>query len=424
MRPLVSLLAHGATLTEHDDLPPGGALIGRPVWGPTALLANLELRLGLATPRVNDAVRAQRWSRRLSEVQAGTRRFYTESYLADPLGTATTLLAMRDELVGAGWNGETIPRGTERLATFAELEVGAELPAGVPDRVRRAEDELRRLRLRPLDELHLAEPIAVWPARWRRIFALLEEMGVSVRPAPITFDASGDTDLARVQALLRGRTVQERPVLRGDGSLLVLRAETLTELAPAVAALLHKWNVPSTAIVRGGEPRALDDALVAYDLASSGVTCTSSWRAAAQVLPLAIELAFEPRDPYRILELLTLPIGPFEGLAGRELAAALSAAPGVGGPRWQEAKATIAELLKEGAETKLARVAEWLEAPGYKEIAPRSALLSVADRACAWLQGRLVHEREKGTNAATIDILGAAFFQAQTFREAAWPGSA
>jgi len=418
MTPLVSMLFKGATLTEHDDLAPRAALLGKPVWGPAALLANLELRLGLPTPDVNEAVRVQRWSRRLGEAQVAQPRFYTESYRVDPLGTATALLAMRDELVGAGWNGEPIPGGSARLAAFVELEAGAELPAGPVDRVRRVQDEIRRLHVRPFRELRFAEPLSVWPARWRRVFALLEELGVPVREALVTFAGNGDTDLGRVQALLRGDTIPGDKALNGDGSLLLLRAETSSDLAPALTALLRKWNEPSTAILRGGEAHTLDEALVAQGLASIGVTSVSTWRPAAQVLPLAIELTFEPRDPYRVLELLTLPIGPFEGIVGRELASALSEAPGIGGPPWQAARDKIAEHTKEDAEAKLARVAEWLETPGHTGTAPRPALVAVANRVCTWLQTRLAVERKKDESAARVDVLGAAFSQAHAFSEA------
>jgi ATP-dependent helicase/nuclease subunit B len=418
MTPLVSALFRGATLTEHDDLAPGAGLVGRPVWGPTALLANLELRLGLPTPDVNEAVRVQRWSRRLGALQVAGARFYTESYRVDPLGTATALLAMRDEMVNAGWNGNTVPGGNERIDTFVELEAGADLPPGPADRVRLVEDELRRLRVRPLTELRLAEPPSVWPTRWRRVFALLEELGVPVREAKVTFAGEGDSDLARVQALLRGDTGQEARALTGDGTLVLLRAETSSELAVALAALLRKWNQPSTAILRGGEAHLLDDALVAQGQPSIGVVSASAWRPAAQVLPLAIELAFEPRDPYRVLELLTLPIGPFEGLVGRELASALSDSPGIGGPPWQAAKEKIAEFTNEDAEAKLARITEWLETPGHKGTAPRAALVAIANRVCTWLQTRLAVERKKEGNPARVDVLGAAFSQAQAFREA------
>src|SRR5271156_4889975 len=99
LTPLTGVLLHGATLSEHDELAPGAGRLGKPVWTPGALLANLELRLGLPTPAVPAAVRVQAWSRCLGEVQASRPRFYTASYGVDPLGTATALLAMRDALV-------------------------------------------------------------------------------------------------------------------------------------------------------------------------------------------------------------------------------------------------------------------------------------------------------------------------------------
>jgi RecB family exonuclease len=334
------------------------------------------------------------------------------------MGTATALLVMRDELVLAGWNGEKIPGGSERLDTFAELEVGPALPLGTADRISRLEDELRRVRIRPVDELRLAEPAAVWPARWRRLFATLAELGVPVRTVGVTFPADGDSDLARVQAVLRGETAHGSPALTGDGSLIVLRAETPAELGPALAALLRKWDEPSVAIIRGGEVRTLDDALAAQGVASLGAIGTSTWRPAAQVLPLAVELAFEPRDPCRVLEMLTVPMGPFAGSVGRELAAALSEAPGIGGPRWQKAKQTIAEFSKADAEARLARIAEWLETPGHVSMAPRAAMQAVADRVRAWLQARLAYERGGAASPSRVEVLGAAFAQAQAFEEA------
>ena len=126
MKPLVSLLAHGATLTEHDDLAPGAALVGRPVWGAGALLANLELRLGLAPEETSQAVRVQRWSQRLAELDSIRPRFYSRSYATDPVGTSHALLGWRDELVAAGWNGEAVAGGGERLGTFRELETAAQ----------------------------------------------------------------------------------------------------------------------------------------------------------------------------------------------------------------------------------------------------------------------------------------------------------
>ena len=78
-------------------------------------------------------------------------RFYTTSYRRDPIGTAAALLDWRDELVAAGWEGELIRDGGDRLAAMAELEAMAEpaLPPGEADRLRGVERELEKTRVRP-----------------------------------------------------------------------------------------------------------------------------------------------------------------------------------------------------------------------------------------------------------------------------------
>ncbi len=336
LTPLVSLLFAGATLTEPDDLPAGTARLGCPVWGSAQLLANLELRLGLPGLPSSRAARVQQWSRRMADLEgARPGRFYARSHALDAIGTAETLHPWRDELAMAGWNGEPLPNGGARIETLRELDEPPDLPPGTPDRLGRVEDELRDATTSLFDALRLAEPRTLWPGRWQRVFALLEELGTSICTTTATFErVPGDSDLARLQALLRQGPVASTPDstlrLRGDGSLVLLRGETSCELADATAALLRAWqepSSPSTAIICGGEKRPLDEALVAHGLASQGLDSTSEWRPALQVLPLAVELAFEPRDPYRVLELLTLPVGPFQGLVGSELAGALALKP-------------------------------------------------------------------------------------------------
>jgi hypothetical protein len=97
------------------------------------------------------------------------------------------------------------------------------------------------------------------------------------------------------------------------------------------------------------------------------------------VLPLALELTFEPKDPYRALELLTLPAGPFRGVAGYRLTRALLQSPGVGSPAWGSAKTELAKLPEADWG---ARIAEWFEEKGADPVAGASkgALLAVTER--------------------------------------------
>ena len=438
MRPLVGLRLDGSTLTARDDLGPGEARLGEPVWGPAALLRDLELRLGLPTEEAPAMMRTQRWSARLARLCAG--RFYERSYAVDPVATAETLLAWRDVLVEAGWDRRPVPNGGPRLEAIAELEAPGDppLPPGAADRLARLEWELLEARSAPYEELAIAEPAELWPLRWRRIFGRLAALGVAVRVEAFSFDGAAppDTDLGRLQALLRAKAVPAAtPALRGDGTLLLLRADTSWEAAEALAALLRAQASSSTVVIRGGEPAALDGALAAQDLATQGVSLPSAWRPALQILPLAVELAFDPKDPVRALELLTLPIGPFHGLVGGTFAAALAEAPGIGGRPWCEAREVVREriataarrrLLDEGgdealavrtaneqAERALELVATWLEAPGHDATAgaPREALLTVARRVCDWLRGAL-------GRGAPAPALAAAAAQAEAFVEA------
>ncbi|MFO7177511.1 MAG: PD-(D/E)XK nuclease family protein [Pseudomonadota bacterium] len=433
MIPLVSLFFHGRTLTEHDDLGPNAGLLGRPVWGRMGLLSDLELRLGMPRPSEAHGVRLQQWSRRLSELEAQKGGcFYSRSYAADPVGTARTLLAWRDALIEAGWDETRIEGGGERLDTLAELEVGLALMPGTPERLRRVVAELEASRIRPWKALELAEERAAWPGLWQRLFAALEACGtpVRVREPALSAHAPRDSDLGRLQAALRGEAAPEG--FGGDGSLVLLRGETSWELSQAVAALLASAGEARRVVVRGGDPRPLDMALAAQGLARHGVESRSVWRPALQLLPLAVELLYTPRDPYRVLELVTLPFGPFEGFVGRRLAGALARAPGIGGRAWREAKEAIANAIAARVESRLAaergdaeaaraeglaaatarleQIAEWLEQPGYDANAgaPREALIEVTQRVTSWLQGRLARAAMDAKRAEARDAQRAA----------------
>jgi ATP-dependent helicase/nuclease subunit B len=429
MTPLVSQLVHGPVIAEHSDLAPGQGALGRPTWASGALLQNLELRLGLPRAEMDDTVRLQRWSRRLRTVCESRTCFYSSSYALDPIGTAKTLLEWRDALVLAGWDGNRIANGGERLDTLAELETSGsptELASGFPDRLQRVTVELEGAGVRLFDALELAEERSVWPLLWQRAFVLLERYGTPVRAAPAPpFCANVDSDLGRVQALLRGERTTSPSPLVGDGSLLVLGAETSWELGQAAAALLRAWRPASAIVVRGGDVAALQAGFAAQGLPSQGLASTSQCRPALQVLPLALELAFEPRDPCRVLELLTLPEGPFQGPVGRELARALAEMPGMGGRPWLQAQQRLREAGV--AEAQLERAAQWLEAPGHSGLsgAPREALLEATARVCDWLQAHLTAAHAAlgastadPSSARAVGVRGAALGQARAFREA------
>lgn len=388
MTPLVGWSLGGPCVREER------AWLGHPAWSPSQLLRDLELRLGL--PRADDdvAARLPAWQRALA---APREPFYAASLASDPIGTARTLLSWRDELVDAGWDGEPIPDGGPRLDALA----AAQAHGGGADRLRAVETELTSSGQRPYDALALLEPRALWSVRWQRVFASLERAGVVVHPwhRPENRGADPATDLGAVQAMLRGEPLR---ALRGDGTFLVLRAETSHPLAERTAALLARHR-DGAVVVRCTDPAPLEAALARHGLPGQGLAPASPWRPAMQLLPLALELAFAPRNPHRVIELLTLPVGLFRRELSGRLARAVAAQPGIGGSEWQRERAAGAARLRErfaaedgGADpdarvhAELARVAEWIEGPSLDPFeAPREALLAVVNRVAAFLQPRL-----------------------------------
>lgn len=372
IRPFIGSAFDGGAVLPIAD---GGAL-GQPAWGPAGLLRDLELRLGLCPVDEVAALRVADWAARLDAL-AAQQPFYAASLRVDRLGTAEMLLAWRDELIDAGWDGERIPDGGPRLDTFAALERLGELPLarGSSDRLAAVEAQLELAQHAPYAGLTLCDEPLAWPARWRRVWAQLEARGARVRR--LSADLPGAppcSDLGRLQALLRAsHTIDEPLRLERDGSLILLEAATTLEAAHAIAAIIAARRDGSIAIVRGGAGALLDEGLAAAGTPTLGTPSRSRWRPALQLLPLALRTMFRPSDVTAALELLGLSCGPFLPTTRYMLGRALGDVAGIGGRRWIAEKERLRERLRRGndgdaadletAADELARVELWLERP-------------------------------------------------------------
>jgi len=317
--------------------------LGVPTWAPAAFLHDLELRLGLPPSSGSTSSRIRAYAARIERVRSP---FLARSFDADRLGTAAAVLALRDGLVDAGWDGRPIPDGGDRLASIAAIEADHEpLPPGPADQLLAVERSL----CGPIyDSLTLLpEERDLWPARWRRVLA---RAAAEVRTwAPDYPLATAGTDLRHLQDGARAR-------LRGDGSVVIFRAPTSLELAEAIAAEIGAAP-GEVLVVRTGDPAALDLALQAQGLPALGDGSTSPNQPLLQLLALALELSFAPKDPRCAIDLLLLPGGPFDRYVGHRLAAILSQYPSITSRRWIEARSA---LRSEDA----AAVQAWLEGPG------------------------------------------------------------
>lgn len=338
--------------------------------GPAMLLGWLESQLGFQRPEVSSTARVIAYRACLKKCDH-PGQFYHRSFAVDPLGVAKTLLQWRDALYLAGWNGQTLAGASGRLATFAEVEQLAR------DTVASCEGQRVRAVLErwPSSDLSLQvssfDALECYPTVWQ---ILLETLGTEWRHATYEF-ALPESDLGRIQRHLDDEGSEGKLALAGDGTVLVVRAPSraisAAWLASNYALLCGIKEAASSGLLVEGDASELDVALNARSLPMLSVSGRSASRPVMQVLPLALEMLWEPLDPSRLLEFLAHPVGPIPKIVRLRLAEAVAAEPGMGGDAW---KAAIAGAIERAAEL----------ADSEKDAAERES--SIIDAIGVWLE--------------------------------------
>lgn len=320
------------------------------ICGPLGLLDVLELRLGLGSKPVSATVRVAQYRDRLEQAASPKLRFYTASFSKDAFSAAKTLLAWRDELILAGWDGSANPAQSKRIQDLADLEriPSPALSIGFGDRVRAVLAELEG-RGPKLDSIEVVENEEQLPLLLRQLLIKLGATfgcfdGTRVKPA-----GTIGTDLRKLQeALVNG--VQPYPIkLANDGSVVFVTAYSEVTLAQFAAQLFQKsrrQNLSTTMIARNECPH-LDAALRSLDEPIIALSARSPNRPVSQTLALALALRWKPLDPRDLLAFLVHPVSPMNTRLSTRLARAVAEFPGVGGTKWNEAIEEHRESLRQ-----------------------------------------------------------------------------
>jgi hypothetical protein len=292
------------------------------VWvGVDGFVDVLAVRTGCATldpPGMGE--RAADLARRLRAADDGDAP-WAASLAADPLATARALLGTRDALLAAGVDDDTPPASLPpRLQRVLAATRGAQ-----PGTLERATEIARLLQdgwPARLDAVAVVDDPALLPAPVRRVLRALADAGTPVTLlSPETaadVDDVGDNDLARARALLSGRAGGDDLVLRGDGSLVLLRNDTVDETAAEVAAFLAAQPGSLVVTPDGDGGLVLDEALARAHAPPLGVRGDAGADALLALLPLVVAVGDDPVDPARLFELCTLPLSPLpRGVGGR-----------------------------------------------------------------------------------------------------------
>jgi hypothetical protein len=361
--------------------------LGEAIVGPLGLLSILETQLGLLGEHPPQSDRIVQYRDFLGRADSPSR-FYHASFATDELGTAATLLAWRDAWFLHGWAGVMPATAGKRLRDLADVEhiARGKLAPSLGERLERVLVAMQR-RTPAIVHVRLLDARRAFAPRWQDV---LEKLPVIEPKAPAT--PSGKNLLGQLQRNLldaaSGRSVAKIP-WREDPSVTVVRAETRVFASAWLAARIN--DEPSSLLVATSDAARLDAALVRAGASRHGLSETSAFRPSLQVLPLALEILWEPINFHGLVQFLTHPICPVPGYARRQLAAKIADQPGIGGAVWKAVREEIAQHYGEDAAAVLEKVGFWVEHPRFapQAGAPMDAVLDRVERLAEFFRLRL-----------------------------------
>ena len=379
-------------------LVPGSGQIGTRAVGLLGLLEAIEVHLGLAGPEVPPERRRLAYFDAIKKAGEG---FWSASFKIDPISASERLLSLRDRLIESGWDGQAV-EGFRKLEGLAQIEAQFKDRTGPADRLRSIEEALSSGASLPgIKAITLEVSEANLSARLKRVLALLRKVGVEVKEVNLNAQAplAKKGDLLALTNLI---TQPADPV--GDGSVRFVTARDHWESARMAAAWVasqpkealnhlvvicppRNRGILKTAFEARGIPFGGDHSEVSYA------------RPSLQILILALNLAWAPKDPALALALMTVEGSPVPGKFKRKLIESLNESKAIGGTKWNQALQNALderlketpdleeqEKLKKGAE----RVREWFSAPAFsiQDGIPQTEVQTILNRVKNWLSPR------------------------------------
>jgi len=331
-----------------DGVAAGQASIGKLFVGPNGLLNLLETHLGRTGKETHHAMRIQGYMDCMRDVLgAADSTFFTESFEADSWSSAKQMLAWRDELLLAGWEGQSNAVFTPRLKALAVIEqvLPISLKQGLGDRLQRVLLALNQTSSCSIAKIDLLEGLSSLPTLLKQVFDKLAACGAQLAVIEPNYTLA-DGNLGRIQQAMFHPDKPRENVMADDDSVVLLSADDEWSAANSVASWLKadESNNASVLLIQGEGSDVLDEALHHAGLPMLGNNQRSPWRAALQILPLALANVWNPLDIHALLSLLSLPYSPVPSFAARRLRGAIQNEPGVGGERWLKAENKITEI--------------------------------------------------------------------------------
>ena len=387
--------------------------------GPTGFLQFLETRLGLTGhPNNNDHLRTEQYRQALN-LCIGTQAAdcFRLSFTADPFATATALLELRDELLLTGWDftiEKNMPARLLGLATIEDILTGTEhsvtLDPGFADRFQMVRERLNWL-LPDYPSIHLNEPKELLPPHFISLFNQLEKVGFSIKNLTTKTSSNTDSDLGRLKESIQNSSAKKFTP-SGDGSLLVIKSKRDTELAAWIAKLIAKNPTFQPACLIPEKNRTLDLSLSQEGLPSLGMLSASSARPSLQILKLIPTFLWNPIDPYKIMEFVTLSVKPLSDDLAIRIARQMANTPGLRSDSWYAMQEQFFEELTERAQEdttiNVAAVREqynfWFNRKrvSSSKSVPKTEVIEIYDYIADWARQEFVDTDEQNTSLLVL----------------------
>ena len=323
--------------------------------GKQGLLHCLELHLGLSGhPNNNEHLRIEQYRQALQiHLRNQDNVFYKVSFDADQFATSTTLLLMRDELVLAGWKFDFDANTPQRLRTIAAIENIFKskenelvLSPGFADRYKEVILLLDNHN-QPFTRINLNEPLDFLPQHFQILLKKLKANGAQLISQQ-DLKNSEYSDLSVFQKVLKKDiSIVKKYTLKNDGSLLLIKSKRETLAAAWLANFFLKNKSFHPVCLIPEKSRALDNAFIQEGLPSLGILSASLARPSLQILKLVTTFLWQPIDPYKILEFVSLSVKPLANDLALEIARVMAQTPGINSDRWHSMTSNYFKNLEE-----------------------------------------------------------------------------
>jgi ATP-dependent helicase/nuclease subunit B len=322
---------------------------GKLVLGVKGLLDVLEKYTGTLGPTTeNNFLRMEQYRQAIKDtIRNADNPFYAAAFDADELATAGAILQMRDELLLAGLRFDKLDVDLPpRVFAIKEIEVKAQgkIIPGLADRFCKAASLISDVTF-PFDEIIINEPRHLLPKFLVDIFDKFAKKDIQVNHASIDIEHKED-DLSNFRYRLTHPEDAKKGkiVLKADGSLVIIRAKRETEAGEFVSKLMHLNAKFKPLCLIPEKNRALDNAIIQEGVPSLGILSASLGRPSLQILKLVTAFLWEPIDPYKILEFLSLSLKPLDDRLAIVLGRMMAQSPGIKSEFWY---ANIARFFSE-----------------------------------------------------------------------------